>query len=270
MDFTTLARLPNDRIDVLTGALLIAKDEYPALDLDAERERLDELSTPLGRLDGLSAEEQAVLLGEHLFESVGFRGNADDYYDPKNSFVNVVLERKLGIPITLSLVYTEVARRAGVVASGIGFPGHFLVRIESETGEPVVVDPFGSGRIVGRGALESLSGRDWGRRRRPERKLLAPAEPRAILVRMLMNLKAIYAGRGELARLLVVLSRILELDPDSAVDRRDRGLVAMRLGAPRVAESDLRQYLESAPDAGDVAEIRRILGRVSERTAPFN
>jgi regulator of sirC expression with transglutaminase-like and TPR domain len=180
-----------------------------------------------------------------------------------------VLDRKLGIPITLSLVYTEVARRAGVAASGVGFPGHFLVRIETDTADPLMIDPFGGGRVVGRGTLESLLERGSGEKR-ATRTLLAPASPRMVLSRMLANLKGVYASRGELARLLVVISRILELQPDSSADVRDRGLVAMRLGAPRVAESDLRRYLELSPEASDVAEIRRTLEKVAARVVVSN
>jgi regulator of sirC expression with transglutaminase-like and TPR domain len=145
-----------------------------------------------------------------------------------------------------------------------------LVRVESESGEPLVVDPFGAGRIVGAGALESLLGRANSRSRRIDRSMLAPASPRSILLRVLANLKGIYASRGELARLLVVLSRILELAPDSPTDRRDRGLIAMRLGSPRVAESDFRRYLELSPEAGDVAEVRRALGMVVDRATSAN
>src|SRR3982750_3639222 len=144
MDFENLALLPDDRIDVLTGALLIAKDEYPSLGIAHERQRIDEIARPLGRLEDLDAADQASLLAERLFGDCGFRGNADDYYDPRNSYLNCVLDRRLGIPLPLPLVYTGVARRAGVPASGVGFPGHFLVRIETDSGEPLMIDPFGS------------------------------------------------------------------------------------------------------------------------------
>jgi regulator of sirC expression with transglutaminase-like and TPR domain len=269
MDFSTLAELPDDRIDVLTGALLLAKDEYPALDVAHEMTRIDELAAPLGRLDGLIAADQATMLAERLFVECGFRGNENDYYDPKNSFLNSVLDRRLGIPITLSVLYTEVARRAGVPASGVGFPKHFLVRIETESGEPLLVDPFGGGRVVGRGTLESWL-EQRSRSPRASRTALAPASPRAILVRLLGNLKGVYAARGELPRLLVVISRILELSPNSADDLRDRGFVAMRLGAPRVAEGDFRRYLDLRPEAGDVAEVRRLLTKLSSRVLAVN
>lgn len=265
-DFTGFAALPDERMDVLTGALLIAKDEYAGLDVDRERSRVDAMAAPLGRLEGMDPEEQAAALAAHLFSVLGFRGNADEYYDPRNSFMNDVLDRRLGIPISLSILYVDVARRAGVRASGVGFPGHFLVRIERESGDPLIVDPFNAGRVLGRPTLESMLP-DGARLDRPA---LAAAKPRAILQRMLGNLKGIYATRGELSRLLVVLSRLLELDPNLVDDRRERGLVAMRLGSRDVAESDLRKYLEIAPHAGDAAEVRRILSRLEGRRSRAN
>ena len=173
-DFATFAALPDERMDVLVGALLIAKDEYAGLDVERERARFDAIAAPVGRLEGYGAEEQATKLAEHLFSALGFRGNADEYYDPRNSFLNDVLDRLLGIPISLSLLYAEVARRTGVQASGVGFPGHFLVRIERESSDPLIVDPFNSGRVVGRPTLESMLPDGM----RLDRSLLAAAKPR--------------------------------------------------------------------------------------------
>lgn len=264
MDFATLAGLPDDRIDILAGALLIAKDEYPTLEFDRERRVIDGIARPLGRLDGLRAEDQALLLSERLFGECGFRGNTEDYYDPRNSFMNEVLDRRLGIPITLSILYTEVARRTGVPASGVAFPGHFIVRIETERREPLFVDPFREGRVVGRATLTSMLERGQPLRR-AERNILGPASPRAVLLRVLNNLKGIYAARGELSRLLVVLSRVVELAPHSANEYRERGMIAMRLGAPEAAKSDFHRYLELSPEAGDAVEIRRIVGSLTDR-----
>lgn len=264
MDFSTLASLPDERIDVLSGVLLIAKDEYPALEMDAVRRGIEAIARPLGRLDGLRAEDQALLLSERLFGECGFRGNTEDYYDPRNSFLNDVLERRLGIPITLSILYTEVARRAGVPASGVAFPGHFIVRIESERREPLFVDPFRDGRIVGRATLTSMLDKGHSPRR-ADRDVLGTASPRAVLLRVLNNLKGIYGARGELSRLLLVLSRVVELAPHSANEYRERGMIAMRLGAPEVAKSDFHRYLELSPQAGDALEIRRIVGTLTCR-----
>jgi regulator of sirC expression with transglutaminase-like and TPR domain len=268
VDFQTLARLPDERIDVLTGALLIARDAYAGLDLASERVRVDDLARPLGRLEGLPAEEQAEIVSERLFGECGFRGNTEDYYDPRNSFLNDVLVRRLGIPISLSVLYVEVARRAGVVAHGVGFPGHFLVRIERDGGAPLLLDPFVGGRVVGKSTLESMV-RRAPRARRVAKSLIAPASSREVLSRMLANLKAVYAARGDLPRLLLVTSRILELQPDQPAELRDRGLLAMRMGAGRVARGDISRYLELVPEAEDAGDLRRLLRRI-DVAAPWN
>src|SRR5580704_18993410 len=158
--FEQLAALPDECIDVATGAALIARDTYASLDVDGLILRFDELAAPL-RSRGLSAlapEDQADALSSYVCEDLGFRGNEQDYYDPRNTLLPDVLDRRLGIPITLSLVYCEVARRCGVFARGISFPGHFLARIDSRDGQddPVVVDPFFAGRRLDRAALSKL------------------------------------------------------------------------------------------------------------------
>ena len=196
-----------------------------------------------------SAEEQVQLVSSHLYEDLGFRGNEQDYYDPKNSLLPDVLDRRLGIPITLALVYCEVARRAGVRARGVSFPGHFLVRVDAAGREdaPVAVDPFFGGRRLDEPGLQKLL-----ERASPAQKLvisehLAPASPKTMLVRMLINLKWIYATRGDFARALLALDRIICLTPDSVPALRERGLLAVRLGAVEAARADLRAFSSSCP-----------------------
>lgn len=256
--------------DWLLGALLIARDEYPSLDVAAEVRRIDAIAAPLGSLAALPPLTQVLALREHLVERERFRGNGDDYFDPKNSFINDVLERRVGIPITLTLVWVEVARRAGIQASGAAFPGHFLLRIENDLGhEPLIVDVFSGGHLVQPEQLDAMLDRlSPGLRVDPE--VLLPAKPRDILVRMLMNLRAAHARRGDWARLLVVLSRLLELCPDLDDHFRDRGYVAARLGAYAAAASDFERYLALAPRAGDVAEVRRALEDVQKRASFVN
>src|SRR5690606_39221413 len=149
---------------LIEGALWIASDAYPGLDRTLQYRRLDELAGPLidERVGELTASAQALALGAHLNRDCGFRGKQGDYYDPDNSFINVVLERRLGIPISLAVVYIEVARRAGVRASGVGFPGHFLVRIEDEH-ESVMLDPFSSRSLSRPELRELLSAASHGR-----------------------------------------------------------------------------------------------------------
>ncbi|MEZ4223945.1 MAG: transglutaminase-like domain-containing protein [Polyangiaceae bacterium] len=270
MEFQRFADQPDDEQDLLLGALLLAKDAYPALDLSGQRRRFDALELPSadGQRAGC-AMDWAEVLGNHVFGRLGFRGNEEDYYDVRNSYLNDVLDRGLGIPITLAVVYIEIARRAGVRASGVNFPGHFLVRIEDPTqGPPVFVDPFhGGGTLQGR-RLESLWVQMAGGN--PARSLpaLHAATVRQIVTRMLMNLRAIHASRGDFRALYLVLDRIVALLPDSAPEIRDRGLLSMKLGAPEAARRDLRRYLRLSPGAEDVAEVRRVLDSVRPSDLP--
>src|SRR5580700_5572939 len=158
--FEELAALPDEQLDVATGAALIARDAFPHLDVVQLLARFDELAAPLvtGHVADDAPRDQARRVSEHLYDTVGFRGNEADYYDPKNSFLPDVLDRKLGIPITLAVVYCEVARRAGVRARGVAFPGHFLVRVDPPGREdsPVAVDPFFGGRRLDEAGLQTL------------------------------------------------------------------------------------------------------------------
>ncbi len=269
VDFSGFAAQPDDALELLQGALLIAKDEYPMLDLREQAARIDVLAEPLRvrAVGRLPLGDQVAALAEHLFERCGFRGNEADYYDPRNSFLNDVLDRGLGIPISLAIVYVEVAARAGVYARGVAFPGHFLVRVQAgSSGEPLIVDPFNGGAVLDGGALESLLARGGGGRAL-DAALLEPTPVRRILVRTLMNLRSIYAARGDYSRLLVVLDRIVDLLPDATRELRDRGLLSARLGAPGAAVDDLKHYVQRAPQAGDVAEVRRIIDQLERRAA---
>jgi len=182
-----------------------------------------------------------------------------------------VIERRLGIPITLAVVYCEVARRVGVRARGVSFPGHFLVRVDAPHGEdaPVAVDPFFGGARLDHAALQKLL-----ERAAPGQTLdaqhLAPASPRTILVRMLINLKWIYATRGDLARSLLALDRIITLTPDSVPALRERGFLAARLGAVEAARADLSRLLELSPSAPDAGAIRERLAELRAKVSVLN
>lgn len=260
--FEVIAREPDARIDLARAALLVAAEEYPGLDLDGYLDRLDALARQLqGRLAGRGDAERVGLLNEFLFREQGFAGNAECYDDPRNSFLNDVLDRRCGIPITLSLVYTEVARRVSLPAHGVGFPGHFLARVDGEAG--VVVDAF-HGRVLSEPdcarLLESVLGP--GALLVPQLHLRA-ATPREILVRLLSNLKHLYLRRRDFGRALACCERILLLVPEAPLELRDRGLVYEQLECYSAARSDLRRFLELAPDdrtAPAVRERLRVLG----------
>jgi regulator of sirC expression with transglutaminase-like and TPR domain len=272
--FEQLAKLPEERIDVATGAALIARDAYARLDLDRLSARFDEMAAPLiaRGVASRSPEEQVRLVSSHLYEDLGFRGNEQDYYDPKNSLLPDVLDRRLGIPITLALVYCEVARRAGVRARGVSFPGHFLVRVDAVGREdaPIAVDPFFGGRRLDEPALQKLLERAAPAQKLVVAEHLAPAGPKTMLVRMLINLKWIYATRGDFARALLALDRIICLTPDSVPALRERGLLAVRLGAVEAARADLSRLLELVPQAPDASTIRKQLEELHARVAVLN
>jgi regulator of sirC expression with transglutaminase-like and TPR domain len=272
VEFRDYARSSDDRLDLLTGALLIARDAHPALDLDEQRARLDELARPLAghRLAGLPPSVQARLLSDYLYVVCGFHGAKVDYYNPQNSFLNEVLDRRTGIPITLAVVYIEVARRLGVQALGVGFPGHFLVRLGGAPGdpgqarnEPVVVDPFHQGRLLDGDALAQLL-RQANVRAPLSSDMLEPARTRHIVARMLMNLRGIYAARGDGPRLLLTLDRLIDLLPDLSSELVERAQLYERLGAPSAALADYERYLTLEPDASDSPSARKAVERLKQ------
>ncbi len=261
---------PEEAIDLAEAALLIAQGEYPQLDIGAYLERLDHLAGKVrARLSpGAPPEKIVAAMNQRLFEEEGFAGNTGRYYDPRNSFLNDVLDRRIGIPISLSIVYMEVGRRLGLSLEGVSFPGHFLVKLELENGE-VVLDPYSGGA--------SLSERELGKRLRRFHgdlsgvsidRFLTGASKKEILVRMLRNLKAIYLHREDFARALSEVQRILLIMPDLAEELRDRGLLYERLECAQSALQDYRRYLELEPNARDVRVIRsRIINIEKTSTA---
>jgi regulator of sirC expression with transglutaminase-like and TPR domain len=263
VDFGTYAAQSDDELDLLEGALLIAGDARPGLDRRVIGDELDALADPLKKqgLAELPAPAQARLLADHLFIGIGFHGNDADYYDPRNSFLDEVIARRTGIPISLSVLYVEVARRAGAVASPVGFPGHFLVRIDDPE-RRLVVDPFHGGALLDEVGLAELLRRS-GSKLRYSSELVAPTPVRQVIARMLMNLRGIYASRGDYSRLLLVIDRLLDLMPASTEELRERGLLFARLGAPAAAHEDLSRYVAALPHGDDVPEVKRWLDRLT-------
>jgi regulator of sirC expression with transglutaminase-like and TPR domain len=272
--FEQLAALPDECLDVARGAALIARDTYASLDVEGLLQRFDEMAAPLvpRALHALPLEQQAEAISRYVYGELGFRGNEQDYYDPRNTLLPDVLDRKLGIPITLSLVYCELARRCGISARGISFPGHFLTRVDPREGgaSPVIVDPFFAGRRLDRSELSKLLERTAPTQKASVDEHLVPASPRAILVRMLINLKWIYATRGDFARALLALDRIISLTPDSIPALRERGMLAARLGAVESARADLSRLLELVTQAADAASITRQLEELRARVSVLN
>ena len=247
--FEQLLAVPESALDVTLGAALIARDVYPMVDPHETVRELRALGAELAakQLHGKSPKEQAEHLCAFVHDELGFTGNDADYYDPKNSLLPDVLSRRTGIPITLALVYLEVARAAGIFARGVGFPGHFLVRIDepdSSLENGALIDPF-AGTLASPDRLRALLARAGGVRLSSE--LLMPTSPRAMLFRMLSNLKAVFTQRGDFARAHVALTRILALCPSSPDALQERAELALRLGAVEAARADFESVRKLAP-----------------------
>ena len=227
--FAHLVTQPEVDLDLGEAALLIASGEYPSLDVPHYLGMLDDLGQKVRsrvQQQGRTLRGIEVVL-EVLYGEEGFRGNSAEYYDPRNSYLNETLDRKTGIPITLALVVTEVAQRAAVSASGVSFPGHFLVRADGD-GPPLFVDPF-EGRVLCESDLRAIYQRVTGAATDPSPRLLGPASKRQILVRMLNNLRGIYASRGDTERLRNVLERMEILSPTDEIRRQLLALGGTRL-----------------------------------------
>jgi regulator of sirC expression with transglutaminase-like and TPR domain len=251
---------PDAELDLATAALLIAAEEYPQLVPEPYLRRLDELAERARdrQWDATAPVVMLQDLSRVLFEEEGFRGNAEAYYDPRNSFLNDVLDRRLGIPITLSVVYLEVGWRLGLPLHGVNFPGHFLVRYDGEALK-LLIDPFQGGRIRFEDEAQDLLDHVYGGSVRMQQEFLRPAGRRDILVRMLENLKATYLNARDDARGLAALERILLLLPDSPDHVRDSGMVLTRLGRQQEAAAALLRYLELQPEAPDRVRIELLL-----------
>jgi regulator of sirC expression with transglutaminase-like and TPR domain len=219
--FSHVVSRPEAELDLAQAALLIAEGEYPGLDVSHYMDLIDRLGAAArDRLAGGEPGSETALrqIAALLYQEHGLRGNLEDYYDPRNSFLNEVLDRRVGIPITLAVVFIEVCQRAGVAARGVSFPGHFLVRAPGARG-PLFVDPF-DGRLLAPDDLRRLYTRSTGEERDPDPRLLEPADKRQILIRMLNNLRGIYAGRSDRERLRGVLERLQVLAPSDELARQ--------------------------------------------------
>ena len=262
--FAALARRPDEAIDLVEGALLIAGERYP----DLEPERVAGELAALGERaraalgPAQSLPEQVARLNAFLFESERFRGNREDYADPRNSFLNDVLERRTGLPILLSLVYVAVARSLGLEAVGVGFPGHFLAKVRGP--EEIVVDAF-EGRVLSQADCRELLRAVSGGQLAFEASLLRAASHREILVRILSNLKHVYVSQRDPEAAVGCSERILLLQPDHPEELRDRGLLYRELECYAAARSDLERFLELAPRHESAALVREALAPLRKR-----
>ena len=262
--FVGLARSDDGGIDLGHAALMIAATEYPQLDIDRELASLDSLSAAAAYRIGGERDPLYCMnaLSEYLFDEVGFNGNSEDYYDPRNSYLNEVLNRRLGIPIMLSLVCIEVGKRLDVPLVGVGMPGHFLVRHRDE--EAVFVDPFHRGIMLSEEECAqrlreiTQDGFAW------DRRYLTPVTNRDYVARILRNLKVIYLQRNDFQRALVMIDRLVALYPEEPLERRDRGLARYRTANYLGARDDLQFHLDNGPAGAETEELQRLIGRIDE------
>ncbi len=245
--FEEIASRPDAEIDLEVAALWIAAEERGATDVDASLAELDELARRAARcLESASGERSRVeALNHFLFAEARFEGNRDAYYDPRNSYLDQVLARRTGIPITLALVYLAIAKRLDLPLSGVGFPGHFLLRWDGV--QEWLIDPF-DGEVISRSECQRrLEAGTSGRVVLEPEVHLRAASPREILVRVLGNLKHVFAQCGDFERALACSERVLLLMPDAASELRDRALIYEQLDCPGAALSDLERFLELSP-----------------------
>jgi regulator of sirC expression with transglutaminase-like and TPR domain len=270
--FAILASRPDGQVDLAEGALWISAEDNPGLDVAAAMGRLDVLAAELApRLQALAPGPGADLvrldaLRAFLFEEKGFRGDCEEFYDPANSYLDRVLERRRGIPLTLAVVMMEVGRRVGVPLLGVGFPGHFLVRHARHL--ELLIDPFAGGRLVSPEDCRTILAGVCGSLPFHPR-LLRPVTHRCMLQRLLNNLRAIHQARGDVGAILSVLDRLLLLAPDDAVRLRERGMLRLRLGDMAGLE-DLVHYLDIEPEAPDRESLAGLLATARGRYATIH
>jgi len=264
---------PDEDISLAEAALLIAGHGYPDLNVAAYLSRIEELAHRLrSRVDEHdSVPERISALNQFLFSDLGFTPNSENYYDPRNSFLNEVLERRTGIPITLCVIYMELGRKIGLPLQGVSFPGHFLVKCVVSEGA-VMLDPYSGGISLGLADLQKrlreVRGGEVSRAIVAE--LLVSASNKEIIVRLLRNLKAIYLREHNLDRALPIVTWIIETMPEQAPELRDRGMIYQELECFRAALADFEEYLKRSPSCDDADDIRSRIIELQREVVKLN
>ncbi|MBW8056689.1 MAG: tetratricopeptide repeat protein [candidate division NC10 bacterium] len=269
--FAEMVARAEEQIDLAETALLIAAEDYPHLDIGGYLGRIGRMAERIKERVSLELEPVKLIeeLNRYLFDEEGFRGNSEDYYDPKNSFLNEVIDRRKGIPITLSMLYMEIAWRLDLPLVGVGFPGHFIVKYPNEEQE-ILIDPFHRGTLLSEDDCQHTLDRIYGEKIVFNRELLIPIPKRLILSRILNNLKGIYLHRKDFPRALEVVHRLLLIHPDSPTELRDRGLIYGKMKKISHAVADLRRYLEAVEEAEDREAITEHLRHLQMRQVSQN
>jgi len=263
--------IEDEKIDLIRAALFIARTEYPNLDIEVYAARMEQLARRVAALVPHPDPQPALAaLNRVLFEELNLRGNREDYYDPRNSFLNDVLDRGLGIPITLAIVYMEVAKRVGFSLAGVGMPGHFLLKHYGHDGQEMLIDCFNRGDVLTRQDCQSRLDEIYSGEMTLRPEFLHPISRRQILTRMLNNLKTVYLSTRNFRKALPIADLILVIYPQSAEDVKQRALLRYSMGLQRLAAEDLDDYLKMSPNASDAEEIRHMSLSIRRMLALMN
>ena len=270
-EFRLAVGRPEEQIDLARAALAMVNCDYPHLEVDAYLTRIDELAGSAKQRLGSEPDVDCSIaaLNAVLFQQSGFQGNRENYFDPKNSFLNEVLDRKIGIPISLSVLYMEVARRIGLPLHGVGFPGHFLVKYSGDR-EEILIDPFNQGEIRSHESLEAMLDKLYGQKVSLNPEFLESISKKQIFKRMLNNLKSIYLRANDLMRGLSVVERLVILEPAAGSEIRDRGILYLKLECFKQARDDLETYLRLVPQAEDADAVRQQVTLLTKRVAQLH
>lgn len=262
----------DEDVDLLRAALTYACSEYPSLDVETNVGRVESLAQRVRRElhDSLEPRDMLATLNRVLFHEEGFRGNRDDYYDPRNSYLNEVLDRKTGIPITLSLIYMEVARRVGLLVFGVGMPGHFLLKHYDVDGQQTFIDPFNSGHLLTTAECQVRMEEVYEGQLPLRPEFTNAVGKRQILTRMLNNLRSIYISSRNFKKAMTIVDFILAIHPRSPEDLRQRALLRYNEGMLRGAAEDLDEYVKIAPEASDAQEMRQTAVSIRRTLAMMN
>lgn len=272
--FAALVRpeIEDERIDLLRAALTFARIEYPELDIEQYVRRLEEIAARVAvKIPETGDPAQSIAaVNQVLFHEEMFRGNTVDYYNPRNSFLNDVLDRRLGIPITLAAVYMEIGRRVGFPLFGVGMPGHFLLKHYDVGGHSFLIDAFDRGQMVNEEDCQKKLNQIYSGQLSLRPEFLLPVTRRQMLTRMLNNLKIIYLERRNFRRAVEVVDLILVIYPRSPEDVKQRAVLRYNLDDYRGAIDDFEEYVKMSPDASDTEEIRQVTLAIRRSMAKMN
>jgi len=265
-------QIDDEKIDLVRGALTIARTEYPELNIESYVHRVDELAHHAeSRISEIGDASETIAAVNHvLFRQAGLRGNREDYYDPRNSFLNDVLDRRLGIPITLALIYMEIGRRLGFPLFGVGMPGHFLLKNYDIDGHETLIDCFNGGDILNSQDCQRRLDEIYSGQMTLRPEFLFAVSRRQMLTRILNNLKTVYMSARNFKKVLPLVDLVLVIYPRSPEDVKQRALLRYSLGQSKGAAEDLEEYLRMSPEASDSDEIRQTALSIRRMLALMN